>query len=314
MVKSSGQQAARVAIVTGAGTGLGRAYALELAARGLRVVVNNRRREVDSEGRGSADRVVAEIRASGGEAVANGEDVCASEAGARMLEQALDTWGRLDALVNNAGVDQHAGFHRIELDEFRRIVEVNLMGTVAVTHAVWRHLREARHGRVVVSTSSAGLHGLHGLSAYAASKAALIAFARSLAAEGQSRDVYCNAVAPYAATRMTQAYVTDAEERRSTAPERVAPLVAALVSERSRVNGQLLVAGWGFARRAAMVELDRLVEVAPRFDGDDASTQLAEATLVLPEVGRSHADGRASYDDFAARVVARGLQASHDAE
>src|SRR5512134_2749598 len=113
MVKSTRPGAARVVIVTGAGTGLGRAYALRLAADSLRVVVNNRRREVDAAGRGSADRVVEEIAAAGGTAVANYEDVCAEGAGERIVRQALETWGRLDALVNNAWIDQHSAFHRI---------------------------------------------------------------------------------------------------------------------------------------------------------------------------------------------------------
>jgi NAD(P)-dependent dehydrogenase (short-subunit alcohol dehydrogenase family) len=314
MVKSSADAQARVVIVTGAGTGLGRAYALRLAADGLRVVVNNRRREVDEAGRGSADRVVEEIRASDGIAIANYDDVCDEGAGSRMVHQALEAWGRLDALVNNAGVDQHAAFHRIGLQEFRRIVDVNLMGTVAVTHAAWQHMREAGHGRVIVSTSSAGLHGLHGLSAYAASKAALIAFSRSLAAEGRSRDVLCNAIAPYAATRMTSAHVTDPEERRATAPELVAPLVAALVSERSRVNGEVFVVGRGWARHAAVVELDRMIRVSDRASADATSTQLMRDALVVPGVCREYPDGRASYDDFGARVVAQGLQRWQDAE
>src|SRR5512137_1270551 len=197
MVKHDSRPGPRVAIVTGAGIGLGRAYARRLAADGLRVIVNNRRREVDATGRGSADHVVDEILAAGGEAVANYEDVCAEGAGPRMVDQALSTWGRLDVLVNNAGVDQHAAFHRIDLDAFRSIFDVNFFGTLGVTHAAWRHMRAAGHGRVLVSTSSAGLHGLHGLSAYAASKAALIGLARSLAQEGAARDLFCNTMAPY---------------------------------------------------------------------------------------------------------------------
>ena len=138
--------------------------------------------------------------------MANYEDVCADGAGESMVAQALATWGRLDALVNNAGVDQHAAFHKIDLEAFRSIFDVNFFGTLQVTHAAWQHMRAAGHGRVLVSTSSAGLHGLHGLSAYASSKAALIGLARTLAAEGASRDLFCNAIAPYAATRMTGAH------------------------------------------------------------------------------------------------------------
>jgi NAD(P)-dependent dehydrogenase (short-subunit alcohol dehydrogenase family) len=301
MVKQQDGSARRVAIVTGAGTGLGRAYALRLAADGLRVLVNNRRREVDERGRGSADRVVEEILAAGGVAVANHEDVCADGAGERMVAQALATWGRLDVLVNNAGVDQHAAFHRIDLASFRAIFDVNFLGTLQVTHAAWAHMRRAGHGRVLVSTSSAGLHGLHGLSAYAAAKAALIGLARTLAAEGADHDLYCNAIAPYAATRMTAAHVAEALRERM-APELVAPLVSALVSERSRINGQVLVVGQGWARRAATVELDALVEVGPEAPVDAFAQRVGEP-LRIPGVCTEFRDGRESFADFVSRTV-----------
>jgi NAD(P)-dependent dehydrogenase (short-subunit alcohol dehydrogenase family) len=302
MVKHEFGPGPRVAIVTGAGIGLGRAYARKLAADGMRVVVNNRRREVDAAGRGSADHVVDEILAAGGEAVANYEDVCAAGAGARMVGQALATWGRLDVLVNNAGVDQHAAFHKIDLAAFRSIFDVNFFGTLEVTHAAWRHMREAGHGRVLVSTSSAGLHGLHGLSAYAASKAALIGFARSLAAEGAARDLFCNAIAPYAATRMTAAHTRDADALAALAPELVAPLVSMLVSEQCRINGQVIVAGRGWARRSANVEFEPLVYVghdAP----SDASTQLMGSPLRIQGICREFRDALESYEDFQSRVV-----------
>jgi NAD(P)-dependent dehydrogenase (short-subunit alcohol dehydrogenase family) len=302
MVKHENRPGPRVAIVTGAGTGLGRAYAHRLAADGLRVIVNNRRREVDAAGLGSADHVVAEIVSNGGEAAANYEDVCAVGAGERLVAQALDTWGRLDVLVNNAGVDQHAAFHKIELDSFRRIFDVNFFGTVDVTHAAWRHMREAGHGRVLVSTSSAGLHGLHGLSAYAASKAALIGFAKSLAAEGAARDLFCNAIAPYAATRMTAAHTRDKDALAVMAPEHVAPLVAMLVSEQSRINGQVFVAGRGWARRSATVEIDPLVYVG-HDAASDASTQLISGPLRIEGFCREFRDGLESYEDFQSGVV-----------
>ena len=301
MVKSGVRPGPRVAIVTGAGNGLGRAYALRLAADGLRVIVNNRRREVDADGLGSADRVVREIVAAGGEAVANGDDVCAEGAGPRMIQQALDTWGRLDVLVNNAGVGQHASFHKIPLDEFKTIFDVNFLGTLQVTHAAWPHMRAAGHGRVLVSTSSAGLHGLHGLTAYAAAKGALISLAKSLAQEGASHDVFCNAIAPYAVTRMTErADVSDAD-RRAMAPERVAPLVAAVVHERSKINGQVLVVGHGWTRRAATVELHELDQVhadAP----PDAFTQRNRGDLDVPGVCREFKDALAAFHDFSASV------------
>jgi NAD(P)-dependent dehydrogenase (short-subunit alcohol dehydrogenase family) len=286
----------RVVIVTGAGAGLGRAYALHLARDGLRVLVNNRRRVVDAQGRGSADCVVEEIRAAGGEAVANYDDVAAEGAGERIVRQALETWGRLDALVNNAGVDQHAPFHRIDLAAFRAIFDVNFLGTLQVTHAAWGHMRSAGHGRILVSTSSAGLHGLHGLSAYASSKAALIALARTLAAEGSTRDICCNAIAPYAATRMTEGHL-DADSRATMSPDLVAPLVARLVSEKSRVNGQVFVVGGGWSRRATTVELERCVDVGPGAPAD-ALAALQGEPLNVPGVCREYADALAAYADF----------------
>jgi NAD(P)-dependent dehydrogenase (short-subunit alcohol dehydrogenase family) len=302
VVKHDNQPAPRVAIVTGAGTGLGRAYAQRLAADGLRVIVNNRRREVDAAGLGSADHVVAEIVASGGEAVANYEDVCAEGAGERLLQQALTTWGRLDALVNNAGVDQHAPFHRIDLADFRRIFEINFFGTVQVTHPIWRHLREAGHGRVIVSASNAGLHGLHGLSSYAASKAALIGFARSLAAEGASRDVFCNAIAPFAATRMTSAHAREGDGSAAMTPALVAPLVSMLVRPDSTLNGQVLVTGGGWARRATMIECEPLVQI-DRAPTPDACAQLQGAPLHIAGTGRDFRDALESYEDFKTSVV-----------
>ncbi|MFM7708195.1 MAG: SDR family NAD(P)-dependent oxidoreductase, partial [Gammaproteobacteria bacterium] len=195
----------------------------------------------------------AEIRAAGGEAVAHHDDVCAEGAGERVLATALGAWGRLDALVNNAGVDQHMPFHRIGLEDFRRIMAVNFDGTVAVTHPIYRHMRDQGSGRIVVSVSSAGLHGLHGLTAYAASKGALLAFMRSLAAEGAPHDGHCAAIAPYAATRMTDPHLTDELRARMT-PEAVAPMVAAMVAPGSHLNGEAWVVGAGWARRASAVE------------------------------------------------------------
>jgi len=244
----------RVAIVTGAGKGLGRAYALDLAARGARVLVNNRRRPGAVEP-ASADETVEAIRRAGGEAIANYDSVEDPSAGERMVQQALDTWGRIDVLVNNAGVDQHATFHKVSLEEFRRIFEINFFGSVYVTHAAYSRMREAGYGRIVVSTSAAGLHGLHGLSAYAASKAALIGLIRTLAAEGRSRNVLANAIAPFAATPMTVRQGSLPESFATTMrAELVAPMVALLVSEQTQINGQIIVAGKGAFRRAASVE------------------------------------------------------------
>ncbi|HKU13827.1 MAG TPA: SDR family NAD(P)-dependent oxidoreductase [Steroidobacteraceae bacterium] len=243
----------RVAIVTGAGKGLGRAYALQLASRGARVLVNNRRRSPDEPA--SADEVVQAIRQAGGEAVANYDSVEDPAAGGRIVQQALDTWGRVDVLVNNAGVDQRSTFHKITVDQYRQIFDINFYGSLYVTHAAYARMREAGYGRIVVSTSNAGLHGLHGLTAYSASKAALIGFMRALALEGRSHNVLTNAIAPFAATPMTARQGNVPESFMTTMrPEFVAPIVTLLVSEQTRLNGQVVMAGKGVFRRAATVE------------------------------------------------------------
>jgi NAD(P)-dependent dehydrogenase (short-subunit alcohol dehydrogenase family) len=262
----------RVVIVTGAGNGLGRAYAQDLAARGFRVVVNNRRREVDAVGRGSAQRVVQEILAAGGEAVANEMDVCDSASGPMMVAQALVSWGRLDAVVANAGVDQHKAFHKASVEELRAIFDVNFFGSLYLTHAAYAHMRANKHGRIVVSTSSAGLHGLHGLTAYSASKAALIGLMRSIAGEGAAYGVHCNAIAPYAATRMTAAH-GGPELEAQLPPEKVSPLVAFLISEACRVTGQTIVVGGGGYRAATTVEAGTMHRT------DATSADLQEALL-----------------------------------
>ena len=241
----------RAAIVTGAGKGLGRAYALLLAARGAAVVVNNRKREPAGT-KGSADLVVDEIKAAGGKAVANYDSVESRESGARMVQAALDAFGRLDILVNNAGIDQHAALHNISLEDFERVFAVNFFGSLYVTKAALPLMREKNHGRIVFSTSSAGLYGLHGLTAYSASKGAIIAFMRALAQEVGRRGIRANAIAPYALTPMTERQGVDTSQLHG--PELVAPLVAWLASEQCSANGETFIAGSGHFGRAWAVE------------------------------------------------------------
>lgn len=243
----------RVAIVTGAGKGLGRAYATYLAARGARVLVNNRRRSNSEPS--SADEVVQAIRQAGGQAIANYDSVEDPAAGERIVQQALDAWGRVDVLINNAGVDQRSTFHKVSVEQFRQIFDINFYGSLYVTHAAYARMRTAGYGRIVVSTSVAGLYGLHGLTAYSASKAALIGFMRTLAMEGRSHNVLTNAIAPYAATPMTARQGNMPEEFMTTMrPEFVAPAVALMVSDQTSLNGQVVIAGKGVFRRAANVE------------------------------------------------------------
>ncbi|MDY0064913.1 MAG: SDR family NAD(P)-dependent oxidoreductase [Steroidobacteraceae bacterium] len=283
----------RVAIVTGAGQGLGRAYAVYFAARGARVLVNNRRRTGESS---SADQVVEIIRSAGGEALANHDTVEDPQSGVRMVEQALQAWGRVDILVSNAGVEQHCTFHKIAREDFHKIFAINFFGALYAAHAAYSRMREAGYGRIVLSTSSAGLHGLHGLSAYASSKAALIALTRTLAAEGKSRNVLCNAIAPYAATRMT-ARQDNPEFLATMRPELVSPMVGYLASAQTRLNGEVIVAGKGAFRRAAMVE--------GRGYGYASIAQLTEASIerdlerILDMAdAREFPDALTSFNDF----------------
>jgi NAD(P)-dependent dehydrogenase (short-subunit alcohol dehydrogenase family) len=275
----------RVAIVTGAGKGLGRAYALQLAARGARVLVNNRRRSPQTEP-ASADEVVHAIREAGGEAIANYDSVEDPAAGERIVQQALDSWGRIDVLVNNAGVDQRSSFHKMTVEEFQRIFAVNFHGSLYVTHAAYARMRAAGYGRIVVSTSAAGLYGLHGISAYAASKAALIGFMRALAVEGQSHNVLTNAIAPYAATPMTARQGNLPEVFMKTmSPELVAPVVTLLVSEQTQLNGQVIVAGKGVFRRAANFEGRGLRYADPAHATPESLARDVEQLLDMQDAG-----------------------------
>jgi len=245
--RSRGDLAGRVAIVTGAGKGLGRAYAIEMAARGARLVVNNRCHATDSVR--SADAVVSEIAAAGGEAVADYSDAADPGCGEQLLARALKQFGRLDIVIANAGVSEATSFHKQSLAEFRGIVEINLMGTAHLLHPTFAHLYRQRSGAIVVSSSAAGLYGEHGLPAYSASKAAIIGLCHALALEGASHGVRVNTIAPFADTAMTRESLPPAL-RESLSPATVAPVVAWLVSDSCPLNGETLVAGGGNMARA----------------------------------------------------------------
>lgn len=237
----------KVVAITGAGKGLGRAYAHYFAELGAAVVVNNRRHE--GETASSADLVVDEIVSNGGSAVAEYSSVEDQSAGDKLLAAALDSFGRLDCLVANAGVTEGRTFRKQTLEEFREVLEINLMGTVNVMQPAFRHFCDHGGGNVIVSTSSAGLFGDFGLPAYSTSKAALIGLMRSLSIEGAQKNVQVNAIAPYAATRMTAEYLSD-EISAAMLPEQVAPVVAWLAT--GAISGEILVAGGGHVARAGM--------------------------------------------------------------
>lgn len=221
----------RVAIVTGAGGGLGRQHALALARRGAKVVVNDLGGARDGSGgsAGAAQQVVDEIRAAGGEAMANAASVTDFEAVQAMVQQAVDAWGRVDILVNNAGILRDKTFAKMELVDFRLVLDVHLMGAVHCCKAVWPHMTAQKYGRIVMTTSSSGLYGNFGQSNYGAAKLALVGLMQTLSLEGAKNDIRVNCLAPTAATRMTEDLMP-AEVLRALQPEAVVPAMLALAS------------------------------------------------------------------------------------
>ena len=196
----------RVAIVTGAGNGLGRCHALELARRGAKVVVNDLGGARDGSGASSAaaQEVVAAIEAMGGEAIAHGANVAKFDEVQDMVSQAMAKWGRVDILINNAGILRDKSFSKMEIDDFRLVMDVHVMGSVNCTKAVWEIMRGQNYGRIVMTTSSSGLYGNFGQSNYGAAKMALVGLMNTLVQEGHKNDIRVNALAPVAATRMTE--------------------------------------------------------------------------------------------------------------
>jgi NAD(P)-dependent dehydrogenase (short-subunit alcohol dehydrogenase family) len=235
----------RVAIVTGAGGGLGRAHALLLAKRGARVVVNDLGGSRDGSGGGKAmaEAVVEEIRAAGGEAFANGASVTDVDQVQAMVAEAVERWGRVDILVNNAGILRDRTFAKLDLDDFRAVVEVHLMGSINCTKAVWDQMRSQGYGRIMMTTSSSGLWGNFGQSHYGAAKLGLVGAMKTLSEEGAKYDIRVNCLAPSAATRMT-ADIMDEAELAALAPAAVSPAMLVLVSEQAP-NGMILCAGAG---------------------------------------------------------------------
>lgn len=233
--------AGRVAIVTGAGRGLGRAHALALAAHGAQVVVN------DLE-EAAVAQVCEEIARAGGAALGSCANVCDPEAVGQMVAQALQWRGQVDILVNNAGILRDRTFAKVDLADFRLVIEVHLMGSVHCTHALWPHMKERGHGRVIFTTSSSGLYGNFGQSAYAAAKMALVGLMQTLALEGERHGIHVNCVAPSAATQMTSS-LWSGEELQALDPAWVSPAVVALAAPAAPTK-RIVLAGAGSFKEA----------------------------------------------------------------
>lgn len=235
----------RVAIVTGAGGGLGRQHALALARRGAKVVVNDLGGDVGGQGQsaGAAQAVVAEIVAAGGEAMASSASVTNFAAVQDMVEQAIEIWGRVDILVNNAGILRDKSFSKMEMDDFRLVMDVHLMGAAHCCKAVWPHMQAQQYGRIVMTTSSSGLYGNFGQANYGAAKLAQVGLMQTLAIEGEKYGIRVNALAPTAATRMTQG-VMPPDVLAALQPEAVVPAMLVLAHE-SAPTRAIVCAGAG---------------------------------------------------------------------
>ena len=244
----------QVAIVTGAGGGLGRSHAFELARRGAKVVVNDLGGAMDGTGGSSeaAEKVVSEIKEAGGEAISNGGSVSDRNGAKSMVDDAMEAWGRVDILINNAGILRDKSFSKIDLDDFQVVVDVHLMGAVYCTHAVWPIMREQNYGRILMTTSPTGLYGNFGQTNYGAAKLAQVGFMNSLKIEGAKNNIHTNTIAPIAATRMTESLIPEAVHSK-LAPESVTPAALFLVSEEAP-NGVIMQAEGGRFSVASIVE------------------------------------------------------------
>ncbi len=246
----------RVAIITGAGAGLGRSHALALAARGAKVVVNDLGGAVDGTGGSisAAQAVVNEIEAAGGEAIAHGANVTKADEVADMVDSAMKKWGRVDILVNNAGILRDKSFANMSLEDFKAVVDVHLMGAATCTKAVWDIMREANYGRVVMTSSSSGIYGNFGQSNYGAAKMGLVGFMNVLHLEGAKNNIRVNALSPTARTRMTEGLIPEEALKLMTVESVTAGLVY-LVSE-DAPSRTILCAGAGGYAASRIYETD----------------------------------------------------------
>jgi NAD(P)-dependent dehydrogenase (short-subunit alcohol dehydrogenase family) len=273
----------RVAVVTGAGGGLGRSHALLLASRGAKVVVNDLGGTRAGEGAGSemADKVVSEIQDAGGEAVANYDGVHTWEGGESIVQTAIDAFGRVDVVINNAGILRDTSFAKLDEAALDMVLKVHLYGGFHVARAAWPHLRERGYGRVINTTSGSGLYGNFGQSNYSAAKLGLVGLTRTLAIEGAKYGITSHAIAPVAASRMTED-IMPPQLLEKLEPEYVSPLVTYLASESCTDTGRIYSVGGGYMARVALLEGE-----GATFEGVPTPEEVADKWDAVNEVGPS---------------------------
>jgi NAD(P)-dependent dehydrogenase (short-subunit alcohol dehydrogenase family) len=268
----------RVVVVTGAGGGLGREYALTLAREGASVVVNDLGGSRDGTGSGSAmaDQVVNEIKEAGGRAVANYDSVAEPEGAENIIKTALDEFGKIDGVVSNAGILRDGTFHKMTFENWDSVLKVHLYGGYNVIRAAWPHFREQSFGRVVVATSTSGLFGNFGQANFGAAKLGLVGLINTLAQEGAKYNIKTNAIAPIAATRMTED-ILPPEVLKNLTPEFVAPVVAYLCTEELADTDSIFIVGGGKVQRTALFQNDGITFSTPP-SVDDIAEKWSEIT------------------------------------
>ncbi len=298
----------KVAIVTGAGGGLGREHALALAAHGARVVVNDLGGGVDGTGGSlsAAAKVVEEIKAKGGEAIANSASVTDFDAITDMVDHATGLWGGVDILVANAGILRDKSFAKMEIDDFRAVFEVHVMGSVNCAKAVWQGMRERNYGRIIFTTSSSGLYGNFGQSNYGAAKMALVGLMNTLAIEGEKYNIRVNCLAPSAATRMLEGLLP-ADQLAALAPDLVSPAVIAMASDAAPTKTTICAGAGSF--EAAHITLTQ--GLAPD-DGNSPAESILANLAELTGTDRQQIPTR-GWDQIAHELAKAGFKTAEGA-
>ncbi len=243
----------KVAIVTGAGGGIGKEHALELARRGAKVVVNDLGGSVDGSGTSdAAEEVVELIKSSGGEAISNGASVTDLKAVKEMVQQTMDEWGRIDILVNNAGILRDKSFHKVSIEDFNLVMDVHFQGSLNCTHTIFPIMREQEYGRIIFTSSASGVYGNFGQTNYGSAKMAMIGLMNTLKLEGQNKNIFTNSITPVAYTRMTEGLIPE-DFGKNLKSEYITPAVIYLASDHAP-NGVIIAAGAGVFSRINIQE------------------------------------------------------------